>query len=233
MVAGAIAFHTAAAAPFSSPSDGFSIDLPPGWIQIPSAAIAETTREVARRAPNAPTPHYDYGFQFGSPDRWFTYPYVLVQVKRTGRIPESEFAKLDKFSTADTAARLQDKIREIATDVEIGKMRYDPTSRIIWVNTGGNVADVGRFSGVSAIVPTEFGLIQFNGYALEQEFMGFLTVFHEIIGSLSAADSARYRSRAADRVPFLSSIKWDSVLASALIGAIAGIAGFAFRSRRK
>ncbi len=230
---GSISLHTAAAAPFSAPSDGFSIQLPPGWIPIPSAAIDEAIREVVRRAPNAPTLHYDYGFQFGSPDRWFTPPYILIQVRRTGRIPESELAKLDRFSSNDAAAELQDKFRGIATDTEIGKMRYDPRSRVIWVNAGLNVAGVGRIAGVSAIVPTEYGTIQLSGYAHEREFMGFLTQFHEMVSSLAVVDSAKYRSRATDLFPFLSWIEWDSVFFSALTGGVAAVAVLAFRRRRK
>lgn len=230
---GTIALHTAAAAPFSALSDGFSIQLPPGWIPIPSAAIGERIRELVRRAPNAPTLHYDYGFQFGSPDRWFTPPYVLIQVKRTGRIPESEFAKLDRFSGNDTAAELQDKFRGIATDTEIGKMRYDPTSRVIWLNAGLNVAGVGRIAGVSAIVPTEYGTIQLSGYAHEREFMGFLTQFHEMVSSLAVVDNAKYRPRATDRFPFLGWIEWDSVIFAALTGAFGAVVGLAFRRRRK
>lgn len=114
------------ASTFNSPNDGFSLELPPGWLQIPQSAIAETQQEILRRAPNAPKVRYDYGFQFGSTDQWFSYPYILVQVKRSGRIPEQELARIAQLPLGNAAAKFQERTRELVSEVEIGKPRYDP-----------------------------------------------------------------------------------------------------------
>lgn len=211
--------------------DGFALTFPPGWIAIPSEVITQAQLEMAKAAPNAPKPQYDYGFQFGSKEQWFTYPYILIQIKRTGRVPEPQLEKLDKFDSTETSQKLQKLAGEIMTEVEIGKMRYDPATRVIWVNTGSNVAELGRVSGISAIIPTEFGIVQLMGYAKEQEFMGFLSSFHEIVQSASFADGVKYQPQKSDRLPqWLRTIKWEDVLMWGLLGA--GFAVFA-RFRRK
>ena len=211
--------------------DGFSLTFPPGWIAIPSEVITQAQLEMAKAAPNAPKPQYDYGFQFGSKEQWFTYPYILIQIKRTGRVPESQLEKLDKYDSTETSQKLQKLAGKIMTEVEIGKMRYDPATRVIWVNTGSNVAELGRVSGISAIMPTEFGIVQLMGYAKEREFMGFLSNFHEIVRSASFADGVKYQPQMSDRLPqWLRSIKWEDVLMWGLLGV--GFAVFA-RFRRK
>lgn len=225
---------TARAAPFAAPSDGFAMRLPPGWIQIPQAAIAEVKQELERQSPTVKLPHYNFAFQFGSPDEWFTYPYVVIQVKRTGRISEAQLSKLDKLSTDDASKSLQDKARSLMTEIEIGKMRYDPVSRIIWTNIGANVTEVGRVSGISAAVPTEYGLLQISGFAKEREFMAFLLVFHELIASVEVDERVKYQLRQAEKPSFLSSVDWKSILGYAITGAvIAGVAAFTSKRRRK
>jgi len=207
---------------------GFSLTFPPGWIAIPREIIAQAQVEMARAAPNAPKLQYDHAFQFGSKEQWFNYPYILIQIKRTGRVPEPQLEKLDKFDSTETSQKLQKSVGQLMSEVEIGKMRYDPAARVIWINTGSNVAELGRVSGISAIIPTEFGVIQMMGYAKEQDFMGFLSSFHDIVRSATFADGVKYQPQASDRLPrWLRSIKWEDVLTWALVGAVIAVfAGF-------
>ena len=212
-------------------NDGFSLTFHPGWIAIPTEIITEAQLEMAKMAPNAPKPRYDYGFQFGSKEQWFTYPYILIQIKRTGRVPAIEFEKLDKLDSAEASEKLQKSVGQMMTEVEIGKARYDPAARVIWVNTGSNVAELGRVSGVSATIPTEFGFVQIIGYAKEQEFMGFLSSFREIVGSAIFAEGVRYQPQVSDHLPqWLRSIKWEDVLMPALLGAVMALF-FGFRKK--
>jgi hypothetical protein len=213
---------------FAFQNDGFSLMFPPGWIAIPKEVIAQAQAEMAKAAPNAPKPQYDYGVQFGSKEQWFAYPYVLIQVKRTGRISEPQLENFEKVDFSEASQKLQKSVGQVVTEIEVGKMRYDPVARVIWLNTGSNIAGVGRISSISAIIPTEYGVVQFTGYAKEQEFLAFLSVFHEIVRSARFAEGVKYQPQMSDRLPqWLRSIKWEDILTWTVLGVIiAVVAGF-------
>lgn len=217
---------------FKVDRDGFTIDLPPGWIQIPQAIISEREQQVAVLAPKTKIPHYDYGFQFGTRDQWFSYPYILIKIKRTGRITTAEFKKLEKFSYDQTAQKLQKSFGDLIKEAEIGKMRYDPVSQVVWLNTGINISAIGRISGITALIPTEYGFIQMNGYTREQEFMGFVSVFHDLVRNVTLDENVKYQAKPTDSIPLLNTIKWDAVLVAVLTGIILAVIGGFWRKRQ-
>jgi len=225
--------YAASATPFPALVDGFVMDLPPGWVQIPAEAVEQAEKEVARRAPNARHPHSDYALQFGNRGQWFTYPYVLIHVDRQGRIPEPELAKADNFSSNAATAKATDALQNIASELDIGKMRYDPATHVLWVNTGSNVTGIGRVLGTSAIVPTQHGHIDVSGYSLERDFVGFVSVFHDLVNSITPEPSMKYQTSLLDHLPFLRGFKWESLLTSALLGGVmAAVGGLAWRRKK-
>ena len=63
---------------FHSSSYGYTIDVPQGWVQIPQKVLQEMVRALQKQKGSAVV-IYDTGFQLDSANRWFEYPYVLIQ----------------------------------------------------------------------------------------------------------------------------------------------------------
>jgi hypothetical protein len=223
--------QTCEAAPFKVPDAGLMLEIPPGWVRIPSDVLEETQQKMQQLVPAAKRINYSYGFQFGSVDQWFSYPYILVEIKRTGRIAESEFHKLDKVSTTEMTDKVQGLVRGIATDLAVGKMRYDESTKTVWITTGSNLSGVGRVSGTTAVIPTEYGSIQLHGYSREQDYLGFVTVFYDIVRNVRLDEGTKYESRIADKIPFISSIDWASAASTGIIGAAIGVLMFVSKKR--
>lgn len=97
---------------FSSTKYQYSISLPPGWLQIPNA---ELIRLKERLPPQAQHLIYDAAFQRGHKEKWFEWPYVIVQVipsERTKirRLPtEAEF---QQAVSAMSGGRMMSKAKE-------------------------------------------------------------------------------------------------------------------------
>jgi hypothetical protein len=209
---------------FNFQNEGFSLTFPPGWIVIPKEVLDQAQAEMAASMPNAPRPNYDYAIQFGNRDQWFSYPYVLIKVIKTGRPSESQLRKVDKFDAQDYSKDIAGSLRPALTQIEVGKMRYDSMNRVVWMNTGSSVSEVGMVSGISAMLPTEYGVVHLIGYAKEQDFLGFLSVFEEVVRSASFSDSVKYQTRISDHLPgWLSAISIEKLIISAIIGAALGI----------
>jgi hypothetical protein len=102
--------------------NGFSISLPDEWVEIPRDVIDAYEKEIARLAPNAPAPHYDYGFQLGSSQNWFEYPYILVQINNTGRIPESQLEKFEAYNIQESLDKHKKGLSSIMSNIQAGKM---------------------------------------------------------------------------------------------------------------
>ena len=111
--------------------DGFSISIPDGWIEIPADIIEANEREAARLAPNFPAQHYDFGFQLASSENWLEYPYILVQIKNTSRIPERQLEKFEGYSVQESIDKHKKGLSSIASDIQAGKMAYDKQTKFL------------------------------------------------------------------------------------------------------
>ena len=203
--------------------NSFSITIPDGWIEVPRNIIDTYENEISKQAPNAQKQHYDYGFQLESSNNWFEYPYILVQIKDTGRIPENQLEKLEKYSFKDTIDKSKKDLSSLMSDIQVGKMYYDKQEKIIWMRIEMNVVNIGIVSGLSGMVPTEKGFIQVAGYSLKNDFSNNEHVFRSVSMSVLPEPDLVYKPKWSDNLPsFLSRIDWGKVAGKAVAGAIIG-----------
>jgi len=203
--------------------NGFSISLPDGWIEMPRDVIYAYEKELAKLAPNAPVQHYDYGFQLDVSKDWFEYPYILVQVKNIGRIPESQLKKLEGYPVQKSLDKHRKRFSSIMSDIQAGKMFYDKQTKMIWMSIESNVVDIGPISGISGIVPTEKGSIQVSGYSLRNDYTTYESIFRSVAMSVKPEPGLVYKPKWSDRLPsVVSSIDWGKVAGKAIAGAVIG-----------
>lgn len=165
------------------------------------------------------------GFQLDQSENWLEYPYILVQVRRSGRIPYSQLKSLRKVKDAfsDEMKKTQDLMSSIVSSWEIGEPLYDSSSHILWTQIAMDVNEVGRVKALSAVLLTDFGAIQIIGTAKANDFNRFAPVFEAIAKNAILSDTIKYEPRLTDSLPVLSRIDWGEVLIKAIVMGVLGV----------
>lgn len=175
------------------PNDSFSISLPDTWVQIPGNVILNKIAELKQRAPNSKPLQCDYAFQLaGTP--WFTYPYIVITTKKTGRMSEEETEEMKKVNLDSTINATVRNSENLISNVSIGQSIYDPRHNIVW-STGEMDVSGGPISMASALVLTERGFIQILSYCKKADLPLYGGVFQTIIESVLLPDGYRYKNR--------------------------------------
>ncbi len=182
---------------FENARDGFRISIPPDWQEIPESKIAEKVAAVRKASPDIQVPDFQYGYQARS-DQWFTYPYVLVSIKRSGRVPEYQLAKLQNVDWSVGGKAVQNLSDGQISHLEMGKVAYDPSTHIIWMASEATYPEVGKVGILNGSVQTQEGSIWVYGYALRDTFEANKPTFAQIAESVLPTEALRYKPRWTD-----------------------------------
>ncbi len=215
--------------------DDFTVRLPADWEAIPPDVLKAYGEVLAKAAPNVPRQTYEYGFQRAGARSWFTYPYVLIQVKNTGRIPEAQLQSVRRTEAAinEGAEKFSSALSEVVSGVSLNETVYDADFHILWSKIAAQVAGVGPILGLVGVRLTENGVVQIMGYARESEYADYAPLFEAIIKQTEIGEHARYKPRMTDAIPFVNRIDWAKVLGGAVGGGIVGAIGALIARQRK
>ena len=204
--------------------DDFSVTLPSGWVEAPPGALRHLEAAIAELSQGANEQHYDYGYQLESASTWFEYPYILVQVRRDGRVPEGQLTQYEKIESElrEGAERVEETFRSVFSNLEQGEIAYDEAEHVLWSAATMNVQGVGAVRSLVAVKLTEFGFIQLMGYAREETFAQYSPIFREAVHSLAVAEEHAYRPRLTDHAPSFFGINLGQTLIAGLVGGLAG-----------
>lgn len=204
--------------------DGFTIYFPENWVEIPSDVLNQYSETVHRLAPQASKQTYDYGYQHQPFDTWMSYPYVLIQVKRTGRLPESELKKYKRIEEGfrKGMSGIENKMSGLVSQAQQGKPIYDSPHHILWMTMSMNVQNVGPVSALLALKLTEFGIVQVMMYATQNTFDTYEPVFRKIATNMTLTREVQYKPQIADSFPIIGGINTGKVVTAALQGALIG-----------
>jgi len=216
--------------------ESFSITVPDNWVEIPREIIDAYEAKLTYMAPNVPSQHFDYGFQ-PSDNGWMQHPYMLVQIKNTGRISKSELQSIVSYSPQAGIDTID--FGSMLTNVEAGKPIYDKETNIIWAKGGATVAGTGAVVGLWGMLPTETGFILTTGSAKAKDFSEMSVVFKSIITSITPTSNLVYKKKWSEYLPsYLTSGKtWGRIIASlikwGLIVGIFSLVGFLSSKMKK
>lgn len=228
-------FGTEAKQPFPT-KDGFTLYLPDHWKPIPGDVLDAYSRAIAKLAPKVEKQTYDYGFQLSAAQKWFTYPYILVQVKHSGRVPEDQLRSLARIGEAmdSSFAKARESLSSFATNGTIGETVLDASSHTLWTRIAIDVKGAGTINGLVGTILTENGFIQISCYAKEKEFPGYLPVFETIVRSAVLSDDLKYRPGDAHAGTAAGGIGRGVIVGIVVAGiAAGGLCWFFVRNRRK
>lgn len=221
----------------SCPEAEFTVTLPAGWIAIPGSTLDYAEHKLANKLHSTKQLQSACGFE-QAPTRQgqqLSYPYILVQVERAGRIPEQEFKQVGEFDPASVSKNLQNTTGSLISNVKISKPFYDAASNVIWGSESMNLAGVGAISMHSAMMPTAYGLVMLTGYALENSPSdNFQTIFSGIVKSMHFSKDAVYKPEWTDNLPtWLRDLTSGNTIKAALLGGlIAAFSGKKLAKRR-
>lgn len=183
--------------------DGFTMYLPDGWVEIPNEVLKQHSEKVNQLAPQIGEQVYDYGFQSASADNWMNHPYILIQVKRTGRIPEEDLKHYKQIDEAfsEQMEEIGDNISKTLSNTQLGETLYDAENRVLWMNISFDLQQIGRVNAQIAVKLTGFGVIQVTGYATEDTFSTYQPLFQDIARQMNLDNSIKYKPGAAGNIP--------------------------------
>jgi len=216
--------------------DDFTVILPSGWIEAPPEALRSLEAALGQASQGAVTQKYDYGYQLASAGTWFEYPYILVQVKRGGRVPEGQLAQYERIESGfrKGADEIAESFGALVSNFEQGEIVYDDEQHVLWSSLTMNVQGVGNVHALVAVKLTEFGFIQINSYATEDSFQEYSSTFREVVRNLDVAERYRYQPRLTDHAPTLWGINLGETAVAAVIGGVAGgVVGLIAYMRRR
>jgi len=204
---------------FNAKEDGFTLKLPYNWVQIPGETLDEHSRKVQLTASDAEKSAYDYGFQLSGAKHWFTFPYILIWLNKTGRIPEGKMKKLTQEKQGSVP--IEEKISGIA-NTKVGEVIYDSKDHVLWMTF---LANAEKVHGLIATKLTREGCIQIVCYAEDKDFSEYRKLFEDIVNNIYLNKDMEYKPRVTDSIPIISQINFDTLLShvftsALLIGAI-------------
>lgn len=202
----------------------FSITLPLGWIEIPKSEVFIFEKNIESIVPEIPAEYSDYAFQLQASENWFEYPYIVVSVKNTGRIPDGQLEGLEGYSLQETIdKKFKKAFSPIMSDMQAGKAVYDKQNKIIWMRFEMNAAYIGPISCISGMMLTEKGFIQASCYSLQADYPNYETAFKSVVTSVIPEPRLVYKSKWTDNLPdFITGLDWGKITAKALAGVMAG-----------
>ena len=126
------------------------------------------------------------------------YPYILIQSIETGRISEDELlkAKNMEFNQGfidDLETDLSEVVQKNST--RMSNAVYDERINAYWLFINMSIANKGKIKGISAMRPTENGLVATHCYFLEEDTQKYASVCRSILKSVSIHENIKYRPR--------------------------------------
>ncbi len=205
-----------------SAGSDFQISMPSDWVEIPRDVLDQY--EVAVQEATGQNQTYEYGYQSTSAVNWFEHPYALVQVKRTGRVPEGQLKNYKKIESGfkEGIQKVDDSAGDLLKNMTMGETIYEQDRHILWSAMTMEVAGIGKVKGLIAVKLTEFGVVQFMGYGKEETFSKHEPTYRKMINSITVSQPDIYNPRLTDNAPTIFGINLGQSLIAGIIGGLIG-----------
>lgn len=160
----------------------FTLNLPLEWTEIPSSEIEVFSARVKNLNPRLKKQHYEFGLS-RSGKKFFSYPYILVQIDRSGRVSEPSLEELVKSKrlTQLTGEQINSEFSNVLSKINSGETVYDSQNKIVWFSIVSEIKGVGEVAMLSASKLTKFGSINLYCYLLRGEHNLYAPVFEKLV----------------------------------------------------
>jgi hypothetical protein len=233
-----------AAAPYHGARYGYNVTIPDDWTQIPADVVDATTKMAQN--PNAKSALVtDAGFQPKVQKRWFSYPYMIVQVipysalGLNRQLNEDEFGDVTKAMTGvdinkSMDSNLSKEAKSVMSSASIGQPQLDRGKRRFILPMNMTVAGIGKVKGTLGGYFGRSALVQVGVYANEADADRLAATSQQIIDSFHFDPGDDYSVAAALANPTPKRDFWSGVFQKAMIGGVIGaiVGGIAYAMNR-
>jgi hypothetical protein len=207
----------------------FSTILPDNWQEIPSEVLSEYSSKI--KEISGVEQKYDYGYQSNESSNWLQPPYILVKIKRTGRVPEGELKNIAKINEdfKEGVRKAEDSMSGFVSSISSGATTYDSTNKILWATIAFENETYGRMKALTGVKLTEYGQIELFGYSLEKDFEHQAKTYKSIYENLKTNPKDEYKPRITDDSPVFFGINVYQSLVAGFFGGLGGIIIWLFK----
>ena len=190
--------------------DHFTVNLPDDWVEIPKEILDEYSKMLEKTFPDVEKQICDYGFQKLPVEQWFTFPYIIIQINRSGKtFDESEFGKY-KRGLQEGVKEAEDKLGKLFSEIKSGEPLYDPVDHILWMTLQTQAVNVGLFKILIAFRFTSEGFLKITCCAQDDDYEQYSLLFEQIVRKIELSESLKYESRTIE--PKMSKKDWGDIL---------------------
>jgi len=186
-------FNVNAEFKYSNEVNGYSVNLPDEWSEIPKEVIDKYLEEVSKALPNVPKINFITGFQLEK-NEYFVHPYILVQEHDAQAPSYKEIERLflgENFKNQTKKA--QDSLSEVLNNSTFDKPVVDKEKNRVYININMELKNGQKIKGIAVLFIGKKKMIQFNFYSLEEDFNKYLPVFEKVNNSFEFKDEFKFK----------------------------------------
>ena len=190
------ALTTAAGGATFQTDDQFSITLPEGWVKIPGGVLQQFSNQMDQQYPDVHQQQYNYGFQLDTASHWLTYPYILVQVNRGGKVDQAALDRSENIKSGmeKSIALAKERFSACVSDAAVAAPTCDAENHMVWTTLSMDVAGE-RVKSIVGVKLTEYGFIRMSGYAPTDVFDNYVEGFKQAFANVSLDSSIEYQAQ--------------------------------------
>lgn len=204
-----------------------TINLPNEWVSIPTQVLSNVNKDKPRNQ------QWDYAYQPSDSENWLTYPYILIRVSNTGKVPASEFDEYKKPLNQTDNEELNKKAPSMIDNIGITERHFDDSSATYYFTTKMNIENVGSVIFKSALIFTEKGYIETGCYVNGADSQKYLPIFDEILGNIEIGASLKYRESNVNSKLYSRSSIFKTIINMTIGASIALLIYNLFRRKKK
>lgn len=170
----------------------FAVTLPDGWVQMSKHDLARFNANIRKHAPKKKALHFSYGFHPAKSEMHGTYPYMVARVSHSGRISLKSLRKLQTINLGRALEKQKANLPGFIDRVMMGHLLYDPSRHTIWVTKQTKARGKPTVRGLTAIIATRKGFLQFSAWSTKARFAKWFPAFYKTMASVTLPRAMRY-----------------------------------------
>ena len=196
-----------------------AMEIPEDWLEIEPLQLEELSMWAAETTGGRLVEIYQYGFCPRTFEDAPLLPYILVQIRESGRLREGAFLDLPPLSELqnDTRAAFPQGVPPLVVGVAVDRVAFDRSRHVIRLEHSLNLRIRGRITVLTAAFLTERGFVTLYYADRERRIDRGRELFDRIVASVVLSPEIAYRPRLSDRWPGLPFFLAAAGLAAVLV----------------
>jgi len=213
---------------------GVVMSIPLDWVEIDIDDLEIFSLGIAELSGGRAAETYHVGFRRSDSAGWLDLPYILLQVRESGRLRYGAILDLPPVEGIKrlSTRTLKEALGEGLTDVRLEKLEFDRSLFALRIRSIVDRRAGGPVVIETATFLTQQGVLSVHCYEIRGRFDSMLPLFESVIDSVQLVEGVRYQPGISDRWPFLTRLTWIHVVLSSAFGFLGGSIVFFIRRRQ-